>query len=876
MVGLGTRLGSRGVQDNQPLLLLAIVSVAALVTFSRRGQAPWAKSFRLYLLLALFIVVLRVAFRIIFGGVMARPSLFTLPEVPLPTWVRGIRLLGPVSAEAMLYGFYDGARLATIVVCVGAANSLANPKKLLASMPAALYELGTIMVVAVSALPQLAESLQRVVRARRLRRPAPGKGRRQRLRAVETIIVPVLSDALERSLKLAASMDVRGYGRTGPLGARDRLWGVSFGIASMMLLAVWAFRFLSHTSEYALFGVPVVSTALLVGGLGSAIVALRASGRNVHRTRYRPIRWRLADGDGVVRIGRGCRHHVGGDRRRCLSPVSLDHSPRLAGTHPSPVAGNHPRRAPRIRHPSARRGQPMIRLDDVSFRYNATDPLRLSHVSFEIDEGELCLVVGPTGSGKSTLLGCINNLVPRFTGGVRTGEIWLDGHNTTRLQPRELATTVGYVGQDPLAGFVTDTVEEELAYSMEQLGFAPAEMRRRVEETMDLLGIADLRKRALTTLSGGQQQRVAIGSVLASSPRILVLDEPTSALDPVAAEEVLALVSRLVRDLGTTVVVAEHRMERVIEFADSVLLVGDDVRHANTRAAMTLSPIKPPLVELGVARSWEPLPLTIREGRRAAAAERRSWNEAPPLLPEPATPGAMVLEASGIIVRYGHKVAVADVDLRLHSGQVTALMGRNGSGKSSLMWALHGAGKRDAGTVSLDESIALVPQTPSDLLYLPSVEAECATADQNSGLPQGTTLTLLQRLVPGIAPSSHPRDLSEGQKLAVVLAVELVGNPGVVLLDEPTRGIDYAAKAALSEIIAGMAAEGRAILIATHDVELVATTCDRVVVMAEGEVVSDGPTRQVLAGSALLATQVAKVSAPTPILTVQEFLDAAR
>lgn len=520
----------------------------------------------------------------------------------------------------------------------------------------------------------------------------------------------------------------------------------------------------------------------------------------------------------------------------------------------------------------------MIRFEDITFRYPSSAALRLDTVNFEIDEGELCLVVGPTGSGKSTLLGCINNLVPRFTGGIRTGRIFIDGEDTTLLQPRELATTVGYVGQDPLAGFVTDTVEEELAYSMEQLGFAPAEMRRRVEETLDLLGIAELRSRNLRHLSGGQQQRVAIGSVLGSSPQVLVLDEPTSALDPIAAEEVLAIVSRLVRDLGTTVVIAEHRMERVIEFADSVLLVGDEVRHGDTREILTTSPIKPPLVELGTEMGWQPLPLTIREGRRLSSPQRRAWAERPPALPTPTLPSDPLLTSKGIVVRYGSTVAVAGIDLTLHAGEITALMGRNGCGKSSLMWAMHGAGPRDAGTVTLAEGsrISLVPQTPADLLYLTSVAAECELSDRETGRPEGTTLALLRRLVPEIEPEAHPRDLSEGQKLSVVLAVELAGNPQVVLLDEPTRGLDYAAKQALSEIVADMAAEGRAVLIATHDVEMVAQTCQRVVVVAEGEVVSDGPTRSILADSALLATQVAKVSRPTPLLTVEEFVHASR
>lgn len=520
----------------------------------------------------------------------------------------------------------------------------------------------------------------------------------------------------------------------------------------------------------------------------------------------------------------------------------------------------------------------MIRFDDITFRYPNSPLLRLDHVSFEVEEGELCLVVGPTGSGKSTLLGCVSNLVPRFSGGTRTGRIFIHERDTTLLPTRELATTVGHVGQDPLAGFVTDVVEDELAYSMEQLGFREDEMRRRVEETMDLLGIADLRHRALRSLSGGEQQRVAIGSVLASGPDVLVLDEPTSALDPIAAEEVLALIARLVRDLGTTVLIAEHRMERVIEFADTALLVSPEgtVRHGPVREVLAAAPIRPPLVELGMRQAWEPLPLTIREGRRHAAGQCRAWAEHPPVFTDPSPSGAPALTARGIVVEYPGVVAVRNVDLTLRRGEVTALMGRNGSGKSSLLWAVQGAGERSAGTVEVQGRVSLVPQTASDLLYLSSVEAECDAGDAAADAPPGTTLALLQQLVPTIDPTAHPRDLSEGQQIAVVLAVELVGNPEVVVLDEPTRGLDYAAKEVLGEQVNRLAAEGRAVVIATHDVEMAARVADRVVVMAEGEIVSDGPTRDVLTNSQLLATQVAKVARPVPVLTVEEYERAAR
>ena len=280
---------------SNPLLLLGIIAVASLVVMARRSDSPWAKAFKLYLWLGVFIVILRVGFRIVFGGGDGPTILFNLPEVPLPTWVRGIRLLGSVSLEAVLTGLYDGLRLATIIICVGAANALANPKKLLASLPGALYELGTIMVVAVSALPQLGDSLQRVMRARKLRRSPEARTRRQRLRVVETIIVPVLSDALERSLSLAASMDVRGYGRSGTANPLDRALGLALGLGAMSLIAVWAYRYLANAPDTFVLGFPVLSTALLLLGLAAAGLALWVSGRTVQRTRYRPIRWGLAE-----------------------------------------------------------------------------------------------------------------------------------------------------------------------------------------------------------------------------------------------------------------------------------------------------------------------------------------------------------------------------------------------------------------------------------------------------------------------------------------------------------------------------------------------------------------------------------------------------
>ncbi|GAB3448003.1 ABC transporter ATP-binding protein [Phycicoccus ginsengisoli] len=538
---------------------------------------------------------------------------------------------------------------------------------------------------------------------------------------------------------------------------------------------------------------------------------------------------------------------------------------------------------------------PVVVLDDVTVRYAGAPAPTLRAASAVVREGELALVVGRTGSGKSTLLGAVTGRVPHFTGGHLSGRVTVAGLDTRTHRPRDLAGTVGVVAQDPLAGFVTDTVEEELAYTLEQLGVGPSAMRRRVEEVLDLLGIAELRDAPLRDLSGGQQQRVAIGAVLTAGPRLLVLDEPTSALDPAGAEEVLATVSRLVHDLGLTVVMSEHRLERVVGAADVVLAVGPhgSVRQGSPREVMADSALVPPVVELGRWAGWDPLPLTVRDARRAAAALRQELGRRPAPRTDEAAPAAAVLVRSRAVeVRHGRVEAVRGVDLDLRAGEVAALMGRNGSGKSSLLWALHGTGRRSAGAVSVgapdgpgtDPStvsprtrrrlVGLVPQSAPDLLYLDTVAAECAQADHESGAPPGTTRGLLDRLAPGVHDGTHPRDLSEGQQLALAVAVQLAAAPRVVLLDEPTRGLDHPGKEALVEHLRSLAADGRAVVVATHDVEFAADVADRVVVLGQGRVVADGTARDVLADSPEFAPQVAKVLAPVRLLTVAEAVAA--
>ncbi|THA83362.1 ABC transporter ATP-binding protein [Streptomyces sp. A0592] len=643
----------------------------------------------------------------------------------------------------------------------------------------------------------------------------------------------------------------------------------------------------------------------------------------------------------------------------------------------------------------------MIRFEQVSVTYDGASAPSLAGVDLEIPEGELTLLVGPSGVGKSTLLGTVSGLVPHFTGGTLRGRVTVAGRDTRTHRPRELADVVGTVGQDPLAHFVTDVVEDELAYGMESLGLPPAVMRRRVEETLDLLGLNELRDRPIATLSGGQQQRVAIGSVLTTHPKVLVLDEPTSALDPAAAEEVLAVLQRLVHDLGTTVLMAEHRLERVVQYADRVLLLparGAAPVLGSPAEVMAVSPVCPPVVSLGRLAGWSPLPLSVRDARRRAAPLRSRLspaagsapgNPSPPLtgpaipappafeargsaIPAPpafeargsAVPAPPAFEARGSAVpappafeargsaipappafeargsgggapgsgaapgllgrllrrgrpepaepaagdsagdttkdtartrnlglRRARTEVLRGIDLTVAPGETIALMGRNGAGKSTLLSTLVGTLAPTTGEVTVGgrtphrtappemvRHVGLVPQEPRDLLYADTVAAECAAADADAGAAPGTCRDLVSGLLPGVPDDTHPRDLSEGQRLALALALVLTGRPALLLLDEPTRGLDYAAKARLIDILRGLAADGHAVVLATHDVELAAELADRVVILAGGEVVADGPTAEVVVSSPAFAPQVAKVLAPGHWLTVgqvAEALDAA-
>ena len=434
----------------------------------------------------------------------------------------------------------------------------------------------------------------------------------------------------------------------------------------------------------------------------------------------------------------------------------------------------------------------MIAFRNVTFGYGTTPHFFLE--SLDIGKGEFVLVQGPTGSGKSTFLKLINGLAPHFTGGRQTGNITLDGQRITGQLPHELADQIGFVNQQPEVAFVTDTVEEELVFGMEQLGLSAAQMRVRLDEISRLLALSDKLEMNLSELSAGWQQRVAIGSALAAGQRILLLDEPTSALDNLGADELLDLLSALSSDHGITIIVAEHQTERFAGRADRILectLAGNLIEVPNSGKKY--------------AERWPPKP-------RIA----------------PATKDLMVAKA--LTREFAHSFTLGPIDLVVRTHSITGFSGLNGSGKTSLLWSIYDEAKRAA------ISTAFVPSNAGDLLILNRVGAELDDRDKLLWRDWLTPSEVFEKLTHSVDPNTNPRDLSVGQQLALALAIQLTREADIVLLDEPTRGLDIYARIELARLLQSLRNQGAAIAIATHDRAFIESLADHTFELTNGQV----------------------------------------
>lgn len=514
-----------------------------------------------------------------------------------------------------------------------------------------------------------------------------------------------------------------------------------------------------------------------------------------------------------------------------------------------------------------------VTIDNVTFRYPTATLPALAEETWSIAEGSFALVVGRSGSGKSTLLRAINGLVPHFSGGAFGGSVRVGEMDTRRHGPRDLGSMVGFVFQDPESQLVTDQVDREIAFGLEQRGIDRPTMRRRVEEVLDLLGIAHLRRRNPLDLSGGERQRVAIAATLALQPRILVLDEPTSQLDPWGASDVVHALAQLNDDLGLTIVVAEHRLEQFLPRADVLrwmpgtpeLSLTGPVRDVLPR----LDPIQlPPVTQLGELLEVTPVPLTVREARRGALAGMLPAGAVPPTDVARA-PGDVVGRLDGITVKAGHHDILRNLSLRVGEGELVAVMGRNGSGKTTLLRTMAGLQRVEEGKVEtlgmdmsrhhpadLDGKVGYLPQQATTMFFRERLVDELSDKGRNE---DKAIRELMNRFGLTEHADSHPLDLSGGERERAALASVLARTPRMLLLDEPTRGMDAWRKAALAGHLQSLAAAGMAVVLVTHDIELVARCATRVVMLADGQVLTDEPTRQALTGSLTWSTQINKV-----------------
>jgi energy-coupling factor transporter ATP-binding protein EcfA2 len=502
----------------------------------------------------------------------------------------------------------------------------------------------------------------------------------------------------------------------------------------------------------------------------------------------------------------------------------------------------------------------VLELDCVSYRYPGAAAAALEDVSVSVGAGELVVVAGASGSGKSTLLRAASGLVPHFYGGDLAGRVRVAGLDTRASGPGEIAAAVGTLFQDPETQIVMGTVRAELAFPLENRGHSSAEVARGVEEAALALGIAGLLDRPTGELSGGELQRVALGAALAGRPRLVVLDEPTSQLDPVAGDELIAMLRRLNEDFDVTVLLAEHRLERCLSAADRVIAmvaggrVGFDGPPAEflAWAAGAAPALETPGSRLLRAVGLTPAPGVKRA--RASLRERRLLPEADPAVAAPRPRRRRRRESAAVeFTGVWHEIARGPVVLRglslaVGRGERVAAMGRNGAGKSTLLRHAAGLMRPTRGRVQASGRVALLLQNPGDYLVHERVSQEA---------PRGALEAV--GLDPEAFGARHPRDLSGGEKQRLALAIVLGDGeapPGVLCLDEPTRGMDRAAKEELAALLRGLDA---AVIVATHDPEFVAAFAERVVLLAGGAVIADGPAAEVLSGGTYFATETARI-----------------
>ena len=526
----------------------------------------------------------------------------------------------------------------------------------------------------------------------------------------------------------------------------------------------------------------------------------------------------------------------------------------------------------------------MIKINALSFQYPQSSHKVLDNISLEIPPGTLTLVTGASGSGKSTLLRCINGLVPHFSGGTISGQIRVFGYNPIREGVEVLAKIVGFVFQEPEAQFVFDVVEDEIAFSLENLGVSRAEMDLRIDQVLRQLHLQDLRYRKINQISGGEQQKVAIASVLVTHPKVLILDEPTSQLDPAAADEVLRLILELRSQLNLTVLISEHRLERLLPYVDRMinLTVDQSAEYGLPQKILRIMVQVPPIIEIAQKLGVSPLPLAPEEFPKLPPGKFSSVNRQRKKSPIEAPEN--LLSIQHLSTSFGDQQILKNITLDIHKGEILVIMGPNGAGKTTLLRSIlqmiPSSGRIIYGDVHLEDMgfsevikhIAYLPQNPNDLLFAETIIDELKTTMKNHD--RDTDMEIFREFLGhfglGDKGDRYPRDLSVGERQRTALAAITVHNPEIIFLDEPTRGMDYQAKKALSLLFHQWRQQGKAIVLITHDVEFAAHLADRVAILEDGKLVFSGPPVTAFTAFAPYQTQTARLFPHTGWITSED------
>ena len=500
----------------------------------------------------------------------------------------------------------------------------------------------------------------------------------------------------------------------------------------------------------------------------------------------------------------------------------------------------------------------ILKVENLSFRYPTAEQHILKNVSFSIEAGDFAVLIGATGSGKSTLMRLLKRELAPL--GEREGDISAFGKPMEALSDYDSACRIGYVMQRPEQQLVTDKVWHELAFALENMGLPQSAIRRRVAEMAGYFGISDWFEKDVAQLSGGQKQLLNLAGVMVTQPDILLLDEPTSQLDPIAASDFLNTVKKLNQDMGVTVILIEHRLEEALPMADRVLVLENGSLEMNLAPHAACEQLRshPVLLDAmpGAVRLFHALegkgscPITVREGRRFLrdnyANHIRSLEKR-----ENTRPEAPALEFRDIYFRYGREYpdVLKGLSLDVRRGEIFCFLGANGSGKSTLMKLCAGLKRAYSGSIRIfgqkiekyrgqslyQNCVSMLPQDAQTVFLKMTVREELSEVKADLAALPYSLDHLMDR---------HPYDLSGGEQQLVALAKVLASKPRLLLLDEPTKGIDAHAQKAVLEILMRLKAEGVTILIVTHDVEFAARCADRCALFFRGEIVSEDIPRR--------------------------------